>query len=200
MAHTEGLVREISKEVLSQYCSYRKKLLFKACFLKHNSFKDFTHPYLTDIHFLFSQTSFASVSPRRNETRKNYSVPENWTWRPKFSGISMNFTSLLSVSRAGEVFVPGDSWTHHHTDCSLPPPHAQKRALSGVPRQSQVRMLHLLEHLALPHLGLWGNPVIQLCIPHHPTCNLPLCRGISSQYRQLSGAEIARAQKARSRV
>lgn len=136
MAHTEGLVREISKEVLSQYCSYRKKLLFKACFLKHNSFKDFTHPYLTDIHFLFSQTSFASVSPRRNETRKNYSVLENWTWRPKFGGISMNFTSLLSVSRAGEVFVPGDSWTHHHTDCSLPPPHAQKRALSGVPRQS----------------------------------------------------------------
>lgn len=154
MAHTEGLVREISKEVLSQDCSYGKKLLFKACFLKHNSFKNFTCPYLTDIHFLFSQTSFASVSPRRNETRKNYSVTENWTWRPKFSGISMNFISLLSVSRAGEACVPGDSWTYHHTNCSLPPPHAQKRALSGLHQQSQVMVLHLLEHLALPHLAL----------------------------------------------
>lgn len=42
--------------------------------------------------------------------------------------------------------------------------------------------------------------VIQLCIPHHPTGHLPLCRGISSQYRQLSGAETAWAQEPRSRV
>lgn len=66
MAHTEGLVREISKEVLSQDCSYGKKLLFKACFLKHNSFKNFTCPYLTDIHFfIFTNKLCISITKKK---------------------------------------------------------------------------------------------------------------------------------------
>lgn len=62
MAHTEGLVREISKEVLSQYCSYRKKLLFKACFLKHNSSKDTLYTPLSNRHTFFIFTNKLCIS------------------------------------------------------------------------------------------------------------------------------------------
>lgn len=55
---TKYLVMGIAEEVLCQGCANRREAVIHSFLYKHNSFKDFIHPYLTYTHFDFYKQAF----------------------------------------------------------------------------------------------------------------------------------------------
>lgn len=55
---TKYLVMGIAKEVLRQGCANRREAVIHSFLYKHNSFKDFIHPYPTYTHFYLHKQDF----------------------------------------------------------------------------------------------------------------------------------------------
>lgn len=84
------LVMGIAEEVLCQGCANRREAVIHSFLYKHNSFKDFIHPYLTYTHFdvykqAFHQYHQAEIEQSNVRGEDQSCVPEPHLLTPSAS-------------------------------------------------------------------------------------------------------------------
>lgn len=105
----------INKEVLSQDCSYRREAIIHSLLSKAHSFKSFTHPYLTNICFIFINKLFIGIAkqkwkqkellcPRESDTKAKV----QWRFR-EFHQLASHVSSRRGVRACWFINTPPHS-------------------------------------------------------------------------------------------